>query len=209
MRKFVFLTVVALSAVAAYGDSVPIDNLPMGSVSLTPIDVSQFGINWSFSNGGSQTLSGIDSWGTCIDFAPGGSSCNPNIVIGLNQTGASLNGSVVGIFGTVSIGGANFALPASGTTFSVTLPVLFNGSFSTCPFNPLGGCTALNTTGIFNINGNGTVTLNFTGLQTANGTVWEFSSGTYSLTSTPEPASIVLLGTGALAIVGKLRRGRS
>jgi hypothetical protein len=35
------------------------------------------------------------------------------------------------------------------------------------------------------------------------------SSATYTLNTVPEPASIVLLGTGALAVFGKLRQRKS
>jgi len=41
------------------------------------------------------------------------------------------------------------------------------------------------------------------------GVVWQLSGATYTLTATPEPATMVLLGTGALAIFGKLRRRKS
>ena len=208
MRR-VFLTVflaMCLSA-AAHADSIPTYNMTQGTVVLTSVDISTFSIGWSFASGSGMSLSGTDSWGTCLDFVAGGGSCNPNIVIGLNQSGALLNGSLVGIFRNVSITGANLLLPTSGTTFSVTLPVLFTGTFITCPYAgpPNGGCTQLNTTGLFNINGTGTVTLNFAGFSGYSGVLWQLTGATYTLNSTPEPASFVLLGTGALAIFGRRR----
>jgi hypothetical protein len=207
MRRICCILVLTFCAVAAYGDSIPTYNLTQGTVTLASNDINTFTINWNFTNGTGANLSGQDSWGTCLDFAAGGSTCNPDVVIGLNQSGAQLNGLAVGIFGNVTISGADFLLPASGASFSITMPVLFSGAFETCPFvgPPNGGCTSQNTTSEFNINGTGTASLSFSGLNTANGNVWQFTSATYTLNAVPEPASIFLLGTGALAIVGRLR----
>ncbi len=212
MRRVSLTVLLAMCvSVAAHADSIPTYNMTQGTVVLTSIDPGTFSIGWSFANGSGMNLSGMDSWGTCLDFATGGGSCNPNIVIGLNQSGALLNGSLVGIFRNVTITGANFLLPTSGTAFSVTLPVLFTGTFITCPYAgpPNGGCTQLNTTGLFNINGTGTVTLNFAGSSTYTNIIWQLTGATYTLNSTPEPASFVLLGTGALAIFGRLRGRKS
>jgi len=211
MRRTCLLFLLAFAITAAHADSIPAYNMTQGTVSLTGIDPNSFSITWGFTNGSGLNLSGQDSGGTCLDFSQGGGSCNPGITIGLNQNAASLNGSVVGIFGTVGITGANFLLPASGSSFSISLPVLFSGVFETCPFAgpPSGGCTLLNTTGLFNVNGTGTVNLSFLGFDAGNGTAWQFTSATYTLNAMPEPASIVLLGTGALAIFGKLRRRKS
>ncbi len=208
MRRLSLTVLIAMCvSAAAHADSIPTYNMTQGTVVLTSIDISTFSIGWSFGNGSGTNLSGSDSWGTCLDFAPGGGTCNPNIGIGLNQSGASLNGAGVGVFGNVAINGPSFLLPTGGSSFSIALPVLFTGTFITCPYAgpPNGGCTQLNTTGLFNINGTGTVTLNFSGVQAGGGSIWQLTGATYTLNSTPEPSSIGLLGTGALAIFGKLR----
>lgn len=211
MCRFCCIAVLIVSSVTAFADSIPTFNMTQGSVSLTSIDVNNFSIGWSFSNGSGLNLSGVDSWGTCLDFAPGGTSCNPNVMIGLNQGAATLNGSTTGIFGIVSITGGNFSLPVTGTTFAISMPVLFSGTFITCPLvtPPNNGCNATNTNAQFNINGSGSATLDFFGFDTGNGIVWQFSSANYNMNAVPEPASLVLAGTGVLAILSRLRPHRS
>jgi hypothetical protein len=211
MRRFCFAVVLVVSAVAAYGDSIPIYNLTQGSVTLTNITLGSSDDLFTFSNGQGVTIGGVDTFPP-IGMNPiaGGGTGNPFLLLGLNLETANVNGSPLFLFGSVNITGPAFTLPASGATFSTTLPVLFSGSFLSCPgsFGPFGGCNPPpNYLGQFNINGAGLLTLSFTGVTLqGGGVVWQLTAATYTLTPTPEPATIVLLGTGALVILGKLRR---
>ena len=114
----------------------------------------------------------------------GGGTGNPFLLLGLNLETANVNGSTLFLFGSVNITGPAFTLPTSGTTFSTTLPILFNGSFLSCPgsFGPFGGCNppSPNYLGQFNINGTGLLTLSFTGVALqGGGVVWQLSGATY------------------------------
>lgn len=215
MRRFCFAVVLALCAVAAYGDSIPTYNLTQGSVTLTNITLGTSQDLFTFSNGQGVTIGGVDTFPPFgMNPVAGGDTGNPFLVLGLNLETANVNGSTLFLFGSVNITGPAFTLPTSGTTFSTTVPVLFSGSFLSCPgsFGPFGGCNppSPNYLGQFNINGPGLLTLSFTGITLQGGGVlWQLTGATYTLTATPEPASIVLLGTGALAIFGKLRRRKT
>jgi hypothetical protein len=214
MRRFCFVVVLVISAAAAYGDSIPSYSLTQGSVTLTNITLGSSEDLFTFSNGQGVTIGGIDTFPP-IGMNPiaGGGIGNPFLVLGLNLETANVNGAALFLFGSVNITGPNFTLPTSGTTFTTTLPVLFNGSFLSCQgsFGAFGGCNPPpDYLGQFNINGTGLLTLSFTGVSLqGGGVVWQLTGATYTLTATPEPASVVLLGTGALAIFGKLRRRKS
>lgn len=144
----------------------------------------------------------------------GGGTGNPFLNIGFNLETSNVNGTTLFLFGVATITGGNFTLPTSGTTFSITEPVLFSGSFLSCQgsFGPFGGCNppTPNYLEKFNINGPGSVTLTFTGVTLqGGGVVWQLSGGSYTLNAVPEPATVLLLGTGVLAICGKLRRRKN
>jgi hypothetical protein len=215
MRRFCFAVVLAFCAIAAYADSIPTYNLTQGSVTLTNITLGSSDDVFTFSNGQGVTIGGVDSFPPIgMSLIGGGGSGDPFLVLGFNLETANVNGAALFLFGSVNITGPTFTLPTSGTTFATTLPVLFSGSFLSCQgsFGPFGGCNppSPNYLAQFNINGPGLLALSFTGVSLqGGGVVWQLSGATYTLTATPEPASIVLLGTGALAILGKLRRRKS
>lgn len=214
MRKIVVLALFAVFASLAKADSIPTYNLTQGTVTLTNFNPGGFTSLFSFSNGSGTSIGGADDGFSISSPVGGGGTGNPFLNIGFNLQTSNVNGATLFLFGVVTVTGADFTLPTSGTTFSITEPVLFSGSFLSCQgsFGPFGGCNPPAPTylGKFNINGQGSVTLTFTGVELQGGGVlWQLSGGTYTLTAAPEPASIVLLGTGALAIFGKLRRRRS
>ena len=118
----------------------------------------------------------------------------------------------------ITMSGSPFTMPtgASLLTFNVTLPALFSGTFDACPmldasqvganagcFGPQGLAPNIAS---FAFNGRGFANLSFTNLGPQG---WRFTQGTYTLSSVPEPSSIMLLGTGAIALVGKFLRRRS
>jgi len=214
MRKTLVLTLFAAFASLAYADSIPTYNMTVGTVTLTNIGVGSSTDLFSFSNGSGVSIGGTDDFPPIgMNVVGGGFAGNPFLTLVLNLETSSVNGTTLFLLGTVTITGADFILPTSGSTFSATMPVIFTGSFLSCQgtFGPFGGCNppTPNFLGQFNINGPGMLSVSFIGVPVNNGTVWQLSSATYTLNAVPEPASIVLLGTGALAIFGKLRRKKN
>jgi PEP-CTERM motif len=212
MRKLMVLAVLALSASLANADGIPIYNLTQGTVLLSNVTLAGFQSVFSFSNGNGASIGGVDDGFSLSSLVGGGGTGNPFLNIGLNLETSNVNGTTLFLFGLLSITGSNFSLPTSGTAFSITEPVLFSGSFLSCAgtFGSFGGCNPPPTyLREFNINGPGMVTLSFVGVPLQDGgVVWQLSAGKYQLSAVPEPATVVLLGTGALAILGKLRRRR-
>lgn len=205
-------------------DTVPVFNLTQGSVAVTLNNVFG-GVDqlWSFGNRGI-SISGINYYGLnqCLGWAVAGVSCDPSISIvnsGLptpNMGTVSGSSTPILFLGSVGISGLSFIPPTGSglTTFSVTMPVLFSGSFSAC-VSAFGGVLAGCTTdsfqptpvfAIFNVNGPGFASLSFINVGVPGSTVWRLSSGTYTLTSVPEPSGIMLLGTGIVGLMVKLRR---
>ena len=213
MRRTCLLLVLAFAITAAHADSIPDYNMTSGSVVLSNINLGGFDSMFSFSNGNGVIVGGADAgFSPGMGMVGGGQSGNPLLNIGFNLENSNVNGTTLFLFGSITITGADFVLPTSGSTFSTTMPVLFSGSFLSCVggFGPFGGCNpGSNFLGQFNINGPGTLSVSFTSVPVGSGIVWELSGATYTLNAVPEPASIFLLGTGALAIFGKLRRRKS
>lgn len=214
MRKILILALFAVFASLAKADSIPTYNLTLGTVTLSNFTLSGFTSLFSFSNRSGTSIGGADDGFSVSSLVGGGGTGNPFLNIGLNLETSNVNGTALFLFGVVSMTGANFTLPTSGKTFSITEPVLFSGSFLSCQgsFGPFGGCNppAPDYLGRFNINGPGSVTLTFTGVALqGGGVVWQLSGGSYTLSAVPEPATVLLLGTGALALFGRLRRRKS
>ena len=214
MSRTYLLLVLAFAIPAAHADSIPAYNMPSGSVVLSNINLGGFDTIFSFSNGNGVNIGGVDAgFSPGMGLVGGGQLGNPFLNVGFNLGTSNVNGTILYLFGLVTITGSDFALPTSGTTFSTTMPVLFSGSFLSCAgsFGPFGGCNppGNNYLGQFNISGPGTLSASFTSVPAGDGIVWQLSGATYALNAVPEPASIVLLGTGALAIFGKLRRRKS
>ena len=120
----------------------------------------------------------------------------------------------------IIVKGPEFVLPMptqGQTTFSLTMPVIFSGSFGVCPLDVevLGGCKGPSIA-TFTAHGTGLAFLQFELIIAPDqipGSVgtWALSNATYIMSPVspvPEPTSMTLFGTGAMALVGKFLRRR-
>lgn len=218
------LFVLVVSSVAA-ANSVPVFDLTQGSVTITSNTPHGYPIIypvWTFGNNGISISGSTLSWApdACLVWAPASSSCDPSIAITNNSPTPNIgtvsdSNSGILFLGGVGISGASF-LPPTGsdlTAYSVTMPVLFSGSFNAC-VTAYGGAVGCNDAsfqptpvfGVFNVNGTGTASLSFVNLGIPGNTpIWRLSSGTYTLYSTPEPSGITLACVGAMGLVLMLR----
>lgn len=212
-RNRLCLVAVTFLSVTAHADSIPTYNLTQGTVTVIS-NIAGNSISWSFTgaNGVFATGNG-DSGPGCANFAIAGTSCDPGLAItslGPNLGGATGSNAVLLFTGLgVNISGPTFTLPPPGAaTFTITLPVIFSGQFTPCPWDASAQACLSGSIGTFNVNGKGTATLTFAN-ATANFPVWNLTGATYTLSSVPEPGSVILLSTGTLALVGRFLRRKS
>lgn len=146
MKRIASLLPVLVLILATFSaaDTVPVFNLTSGSVVVT-INPVFGGVDqiWNFGNSGI-SISGVSYYGynqQCLGWAPGGSSCDPSFAVVNSGLPTPNMGTVSGsnsltFFGGpgVSVSALSFIPPTGSglTTFSVTMPVLFSGSFNAC-----------------------------------------------------------------------------
>jgi PEP-CTERM motif len=218
MRQIVLISAALLAfTISASADSIPTYNLTQGTIFVSVAsDPQQVLVDYSFSGGG-VTFSGTSTNTNSCFFVVAGDACFPGgVTYRFEDTDISfavINGTFYAplyTIGGVGFGGAPITLPdpTPSGTFTVTVPVIFSGTFGACVADVQNGICLSNVPGMFSVNGKGSGTLVFTTDFANNGfPIWNFASATYTLNPVPEPASITLIGTGALAIAGRsLRR---
>ncbi len=120
---------------------------------------------------------------------------------------ATINGmsfSGLGWSGNIGLGGNSFVVPNVMTNVTITVPFTFtatlNGCQGSCLVNPV----------IFTVSlvGSGTATalLNFSGTDSMGRPIFVFSTATFQFEEVPEPASLLLFGSGVALLTAKLRR---
>jgi hypothetical protein len=220
MRILVAFALLASLTVAARADNIPVYDLNQGSAVSSFASIGVVNYSFSFTGPGGARLNGfIQLPSECLTWGTGGTSCNPSasFVVGYDSPGGPegyINGvSQKVVFGQgVNITAAPFTFPdgSSLSSFTVSFPVSFSGAFSVCNIGAEHTCPGpdSNPFALYNVSGTGMATLTFSGWQINDTTIWKLSSGTYTINSVPEPTSMLLLGTGAVALVGQLVRRR-
>ena len=202
MRIFSVLALLASLTVAARADNIPVYDLNQGSAVVSYVSPGVVNYSFSFTGPGGASLNGsIQLPSLCFTGGVGGTSCNPSasFVIGYDSPGGP-EGYVNGVsqklvFGQgVNITAAPFTLPngSSLSSFTVSFPVSFSGTFSVCNIAGYATCPGpgIEPFALYNVNGTGIATLTFTGFNINDSTIWKLTSGTYAISSVPEPTSV-------------------
>ena len=221
MRRLCLLALsVSLISAAAIADTIPTFTLTSGTISaFQRFNGGTTSVDYFLSGPGGVSVEGGSTMGAFCGFVVGGSQCVPSASTSPNEPGdnafATFGGNSFGplrSLGGVTVSGQPIALPQSvQSTFNITVPVLFSGAFSVCPLQPgfQGGCVSPSIAS-FNVNGTGTGQLQFILLSVLQGVpIWQLSSATFTLSPVSEPSSIMLFGTGALALFGRLLRRKN
>ena len=211
-------------AADAKADGFPTYDLTSGTITTTSDNVGYTTAIFSLSQPG-VTLAGITgNPSPCFGFTLGGNLCDPSLLLYNGGTPTPMAGSLNGgptlwLFGAgIQMSGSPFLLPnnPSLATFSITLQMSVSGSFTGCVMvDPLNGCydpstgTVNPTIAAFIVNGTGTASLTFENIGTpAGSSIWQLSQGTYTLSPAPEPATLLLFGTGALGLIARYKHRR-
>jgi len=194
--------------------------LPVSRASADPIRITAGSMIADDRDVGSVDIQGTQGFKLRLDLdlsdERGPWNCSP---CGPPGTSKSLSGfftSGAGS-GTVQLDGASYPVPDQAEVFlrpvggPVILPPLSAGAVLSAPFELNPGALSLHDVGgvplqEFTLIGSGTATIELTPNQSGV-PVWEFVRVRYEFSPVPEPTSVLLLGTGMLALAAK-RPGR-
>jgi PEP-CTERM motif len=128
----------------------------------------------------------------------------PAVINGVSYAGLSYAGSITFL--------SNIVVPNNtASAFTLVTPFEFNGSLSGCTNNQFFGCQPGNQVFDFSLRGQGLATVMFQSIDGGSfGRIYTIQGVRYDFApvATPEPATMVLLGTGLAGIGAAVRRRR-